>query len=291
MKIPMKNFLNITDLDDNLLKSIIIGSITEKKLSSKNIGCIYELPSTRTRLSFIKAINQLGGNPIDLDLKTLNLSRYESFEDTFEIFNCYLDGIVFRTNSHSKLIEASKYFKYPIINALSEISHPCQVIADLITLYQKFNSLNFKIYWFGDINNVCFSLIEAVKKISEIELMITSSRKIINSKIDLFKDTKNIFVNDCIDYKFLNLTDCVMTDVYESMNDKNDIEKTKSLKIFKVDQKLMSSTKDECVFMHCLPTSYKEVDKEVVYGVKSLVFEQANNRTLGQLRVLQSLDW
>ncbi len=287
----MKNFLNINSVETSLLKAIITGTIKEKKLDNKNIGCIYELPSTRTRLSFIKAINELGANPIDIDLKTLNLSRYESFEDTFKIFNCYLDGLVFRTNSHSKLDEASKFFNFPIINALSEISHPCQIIADLITLYQKFNSLNIKIYWFGDINNVCFSLIEAVSKIKEIQLMISSSDEIIDSKKNLFKDVDNIFVKNSIDYNFLKQTNCVMTDVFESMNDQKDIEKIESLKIFKIDQKLMSETKNDCVFMHCLPTNYQEVEKEVVFGSKSLVIEQAKNRTLSQVRIMQSLDW
>ena len=115
----MKSFLNISDLEPTLFRSIITGSLKEVDINAKNIGCIYEKPSTRTRLSFNLAIREMGGNPIDIDFKTLNISRYESFVDTFRVFNCYLDGLIYRTESHSKLIRAKEYFNFPIINALS----------------------------------------------------------------------------------------------------------------------------------------------------------------------------
>ena len=161
----------------------------------------------------------------------------------------------------------------------------------MITLYQNFNKLDLNIYWFGDINNVCYSLIESAKYLNELNLMISSSSKIINLSKNIIKDLKNVKVTDEIDYDFLNKTDCVMTDVYESMNDKLDSKKVNSLKKYKIDKNLMSRTKDNCRFMHCLPTNYIEVEKDVLYGNKSLVLEQAKNWTLGQKRILQSLDW
>ena len=132
----MKKLLNISDLSKDDFEEIIkfsysIKPNTENCLKNKNIGLIFEKNSTRTRLSFQVGINQLKGKFIDIKLEELNLQRVESFEDTFEIMSCYLDALVFRTTNHKKLELASKYFNKPIINALSDISHPCQAISDI----------------------------------------------------------------------------------------------------------------------------------------------------------------
>ena len=164
-----KNLLNISDLTRKDMDQIFdyaskLGETSSDDLKNKNIGLIFEKYSTRTRLSFQVGISQLNGNPIDIKFEELNLQRTESFEDTFKIFGCYLDAIIFRTTSHIRLIEASNAFQKPIINALSDLSHPCQIISDLFTLKNHFLTLNnITISWLGDVNNVLYSFIEAAK--------------------------------------------------------------------------------------------------------------------------------
>ena len=178
----MTNFLNISDLDRISILKILNSEEVTKILDNKSIGLLFEKHSTRTRLSFDVGISKLGGNSIDIRFKELNFSRYESFEDTFLAMNCYLDGLIFRTDNHQKLIEASKYFKKPIINALSDISHPCQSISDLLTIKEHFGKLDCNILWMGDMNNVCYSLVQAVNLFQEINLIICTPLSISNKK-------------------------------------------------------------------------------------------------------------
>ena len=151
-------------------------------MQNKSIGLLFEKYSTRTRLSFNVGIMSLGGFVVDLKFQELNISRSESFEDTFRAMNCYLDGLVYRTDNHDKLIQASNYFRKPIVNALSDYSHPCQTLSDLFTLQEHFGSLNCNILWMGDMNNVCFSLIEAAHLIEEISLTICTPKMISDQK-------------------------------------------------------------------------------------------------------------
>ena len=178
----INNFFNISDLSHNQIISILTNTQDSQTLANKNIGLIFEKASTRTRLSFTVGINNLGGNAIDIKFEELNISRDESFEDTFRAMNCYLDGLIYRTNNHQKLIDASKFFDKPIINALSDLSHPCQILSDLLTLKEYFGSLNCRILWMGDMNNVCFSLVEAAKLIDEIDLIICTPSLISEKK-------------------------------------------------------------------------------------------------------------
>ena len=291
----MKNLLNISDLskDDfeiilNFAKSIKPNS--DICLKDKNIGLIFEKNSTRTRLSFQVGIKQLHGNYIDIKLDELNLQRVESFEDTFEIMSCYLDALVFRTTNHQKLELASKYFKKPIINALSDISHPCQSISDIYTLRDHFQKDDgFKIIWCGDMNNVLFSLLESLNFLDSTKIDVFTEKKI-------FESNKNNFLNsDKVSYHFelndqiLGSADCVMTDVFNSMNDKEDKEAT--LQKFMVNQELMNKTPKSAVFMHCLPAKVgSEVSEEVLKGPKSIVLKQATNRMIAQRGILKWLN-
>lgn len=291
-----KNILNISDLNRNDLFKIIeyAGSLNvenQKILNNKHIGLIFEKYSTRTRLSFNIGIKDLGGDPIDIKFEELNIQRIESFEDTFKIFNLYLDAIVYRTSDHNKLTNASKYFNKPIINALSDISHPCQIISDLYTLKENFNFLEgLKISWLGDLNNVLFSLMEAVNLIPEIELNVFTSEKLHKNLIN-FPDTKNTnFLFDLDDNIIFN-SHCIMTDVYNSMNDDVTINKDSLLKKFQVNEKLIEKTNDKCVFMHCLPANINsEVTKGVIEGNKSIVLKQAKNRLIAQKGILKWLE-
>jgi ornithine carbamoyltransferase len=293
---PFKNLLNISDLTRKDMDQILdhagkLGETSSDDLKNKNIGLIFEKYSTRTRLSFQVGISQLNGNPIDIKFEELNLQRTESFEDTFKIFGCYLDAIIFRTTSHIRLIEASKAFQKPIINALSDLSHPCQIISDLFTLKNHFSTLNnITISWLGDVNNVLYSFIEAAKIFPEISLNIFTDKKIHQENILKFPQSDNVnFYYDVIGEEIKN-SDCIMTDVFTSMNDKSH-EKEIMLKKYQVNRELMSLTKDSCIFMHCLPANIgSEVTDEVLNSSQSIVMKQAKNRLISQKGILKWLN-
>jgi len=284
------NLLNISDLNYEDIINILHFKNTEKVLKNKNIGLLFEKYSTRTRLSFNVAINDLGGSVIDIKFQDLNISRSETFEDTFKAMNCYLDGLVYRTSDHQDLIKASESFDKPIINALSDISHPCQAISDLYTLYKRFNSLNLKILWIGDMNNVCFSFVEIANIIDDLELTICCPKSIsLSKKWDLNQNIS--IINDLSELNLVEF-DCIMTDVFISMNDDNSENKKKELIEYQVNKELMSKTKSECIFMHCLPANIgQEVTEEVINGSQSIVWEQARNRMLSQKNILSLIPW
>ncbi len=286
----IKNFFNISDLDKEKILTILKSEKKSKSLQNKHIGLLFEKYSTRTRLSFAVGISDLGGNVIDIRLDDLNISRNESFEDTFRAMDCYLDGLIYRTSDHQKLVEAAKYFNKPIINALSDISHPCQALSDLFTIQEHFNSLEVNILWMGDMNNVCYSLVEAANIINDMNLIICSPKSIINEK-NWHKNTNVNFTNDLsnIDLSKIN---CVMTDVFVSMNDEESNEKVSMLKSYSVDSELMSKTSEKCIFMHCLPAKIGlEVSEEVFRSNQSIVWRQAYNRMVLQKKLLQFINW
>jgi len=286
----LKNFFNISDFSSELLRKITNNQIEQKSLKGKNIGLLFEKYSTRTRLSFQVGISQINGNVISIRFEDLNISRDESFEDTFLAMNCYLDGLVYRTADHNKLIKASNYFKKPIINALSDLSHPCQILSDLYTLNEKFSSLNINILWMGDMNNVCYSLVEATNMITELNLTICTPKEI-SDKIKWQLGSSIKVVNNINDIN-LNSINCVMTDVFISMNDKDSKSKINLLKPYCVNSELMSSTSSDSVFMHCLPAKVGlEVSEDVFRGQKSIVWKQAQNRMIAQKNMLQVIDW
>lgn len=282
----IKNFFNISDLSQENIFTILREDKDIKILKDKSIGLLFEKYSTRTRLSFSVGISSLGGNKVDIRFDELNISRDESFEDTFRAMNCYLDGLVYRTTDHKKLIQASAYFKKPIINALSDISHPCQILSDLFTLQEHFGSLNCHILWMGDMNNVCFSLVEAVNLIDGLSLTICSPN-LISSKKEWSINSNILVVNTPEDVE-LKSVNCVMTDVFVSMNDDNSEEKITLLKPYIVNSELMSKTASKSIFMHCLPAKVGfEVSEKVFYSPQSIVWRQAYNRMVAQKKLLQ----
>ncbi len=290
----MKKLLNISDLNQNDFENILkfvddLNFQSENNLTDKNIGLIFEKNSTRTRLSFQVGINQLNGNYIDVRLEELNLNRFESYEDTFEIMSCYLDYLIFRTNDHKKLELAHKYFKKPIINALSDLSHPCQAISDMYTLKENFGSIdNLNIVWMGDMNNVLFSLLEVIVFTKNTKVDVLTNEKIYLQNKDKFNLNTNIDFHFEINQDIISKADCIMTDVFTSMNDKEDKESL--LSKFQVNNKIISMTGEKSVFMHCLPAKIgSEVTEDVIKGKKSIVLTQARNRLIAQKGILKWL--
>jgi len=290
----MKKLLNISDLNQDDFNSILqfaddLNTNTEQILSNKNIGLIFEKNSTRTRLSFQVGINQLNGNYVDVRFEELNLNRFESYEDTFEVMSCYLDYIVFRTTDHKKLELAYKYFKKPIINALSDLSHPCQAISDIFTLKENFGSINnLNIVWMGDMNNVLFSLLEVISFTKNTKVDVFTDNNIYKQNKNKFLINENINFHFDINEEIISKANCIMTDVFTSMNDKEDKEKI--LSKFQVNDKIMSISDDKSVFMHCLPAKIgSEVTEDVIKGKKSIVLTQAKNRLVAQKGILKWL--
>lgn len=291
----MKKLLNISDISKENLNEILEYSKTldqtfENSLEGKNIGLIFEKSSTRTRLSFQVGINQLKGNYIDIRFDELNLKRFESYEDTFEIMSCYLDCLVFRTTDHKKLELAQKYFKKPIINALSDISHPCQAISDIYTLKEIFGTVDdLNIVWMGDMNNVLFSLIEVFEFLNNSKIDVFTDKKIFEKNKNQFNFSKKVKYHFELNKNIIFSADCIMTDVFTSMNDKENKESL--LSKFQVNKNLMDLTNKNAIFMHCLPAKIgSEVTEEVIKGEKSIVLKQAKNKLVAQRGILKWLN-
>ena len=291
----MKSLLNISDLTKKdflyiLDQSKYLISNTDPLLKNKNVGLIFEKTSTRTRLSFQAGINKLSGNFIDINLENLNLNRFETLENTFEMMSLYLDSLVFRTIDHKKLVIAKKYFQKPIINALSDFSHPCQALSDIYTLKEHFNTLeNLNIVWFGDLNNVLYSFAECLNFLPTVNLDIFTDKIIFKSNEDIFKFGSNVNFHFDINEKILSRANCIMTDVYNSMNDTED--KEKSLIKYQVNKNILSKANKNAVFMHCLPAKIgSEVTEDVLTSKQSIIIKQARNRLTTQLGIMSWLD-
>ena len=304
----MNNFLNISDHSSNELRAIIDEAKArkfkrkglnksapdeDKPFEGKSMAMIFEKPSTRTRMSFDIAAKQLGGSSIILNPDGIHYGKGdESLKDTAKVLTEYVDIIMLRTSSHKNLEEFGKYLDIPIINGLSDISHPCQIMSDILT-YEESNDLitGKTISWLGDgNNNMSNSLIEAAGKFN-FNLKIGCPKKYAPSKKILTWAKKNkvkLIVTTKPD-EAVKDSDCIMTDKWISMNDKvNKKQKKKILKPYQVNKKLMSKAKSDAIFMHCLPVGRgEEVTDEIIDGKQSVVWRQALNRVHAQKSIIK----
>ena len=303
----MKNFINISDLDKKDLRKIIDNAKSQKEkrsnlkksaidpdvpLSDKTLIMIFEKPSTRTRLSFELAMKQLGGQLLVLNPKESHYgSGDESIHDTAKVLSQYGDIVMMRTQKHKHFLEFSKHLDIPIINGLTNLSHPCQIMSDIMTFEELKGSItNKKIAWLGDGNNIVYSLIEAAVKFN-FELAIGCPKKFEpNRKIVKWAKSKNakiLITKNPADAA--NLADCVMTDKWVSMGDKgNKKKKKKLLEPYQVNKKIMKLAKTDAIFMHCLPANRgEEVTSEVMDGKQSVVWLEALNRIHVQKSIIQ----
>ena len=301
----MKHFINIKDILSKDLRKILVDAKKRKSvrkkfnslevdkgvpLKGKLLIQMFEKSSLRTRLSFYLAIKQLGGSTLTLRPDELHLSKgSESIEDTAKILSNFGDAFMFRTDSDEKLEEFRKYLSIPIINGLSPSSHATQILSDVFTIEEikKKPISKLNISWIGDSNNVLNSLIAASIKFS-FKLNIGCPKKYQPKKIilDYVKNNKNkiSFFNDA--KKAVIEADVIFSDKVISMNDKvNKIKKINHFKKFKIDKKLMSFAKKDCIFLHCLPRG-KEVDEKVFSSKQSKVWQQALNRVHVQKSIL-----
>jgi len=304
----MKNFINISDHSSSDLRAIIDEAKTrklsrkgfnksapddDKPFEGKSMAMIFEKPSTRTRMSFDIAAKQLGGSSIILNPDGIHYGKGdETLKDTAKVLTEYVDIVMLRTSLHKNLEEFGKHLDIPIINGLSDKSHPCQIMSDILTYEESNGSITGKtVSWLGDgDNNMSNSLIEAAGKF-KFNLKIGCPKKYAPGKKILGwakKNKVNLLITQKPDEAVKN-SDCVMTDKWVSMNDKvNKKTKKKVLKPFQVNKKLMKKANSNAIFMHCLPVGRgEEVTDEVIDGKQSVVWRQALNRVHAQKSIIK----
>ncbi len=280
------SYLSLKDLSrDEILHVISQGIYVKKfpnkfksKLLSKNIALLFTQPSTRTRISFEIGINQLGGNAISLDVKNMQMYRGESISDTARILSGYVDAIVMRSRSHNEILQMDKYASVPVINALSDHNHPCQIIASLMTIQEhkaQFPS-DMQISWLGDCNNVTLSFAIAASKLGFI--LNVSCPDYTNDIKKLSEDHKNIILIQDPNAGVKN-SDVVITDSWVSMHHKEDKPDISKFSQYQVNDKIMQLAKHDALFTHCLPAHRgQEVTDAILDGSRSMAFEEAINK-------------
>jgi len=297
-----RDFLKITDLSReevykifNLTKqykSARRKRETSSVLQNKSIGLIFNKPSTRTRISFEVAINELGGRPLYIQSGTTQISRGETVRDTSAVLARYLDGLVIRTYKQEDVEEFAKHFSSPVINALTDLLHPCQILSDYFTIYEKKGSMeNLKVVYIGDGNNVCNSLILGADILGvEIRVAAPSGYHPSEKIIKLIKNKKLLQI-DTNPGKFIPDADIIYTDTWVSMGEEKEAEARKNIfQKYQLNKKLLSTAKKDFLFMHCLPAHRGwEVTDEVIDSKNSVVFDQAENRLHCQKALLHFL--
>ena len=291
----MKHFIDINSFKKKEIDEII--SLAKKikknpkKYSSsckdKTLGLIFEKQSLRTRLSFNVGMQKLGGSVLELQSKDIGFdNKREKVEDVLNVLSQYIDCLMIRNDNHKQIVNLCKENILPIINGLTEYSHPCQILGDFLTLQENFkNYKNLNIVWIGDYNNVLRSLIH-LQNIYNFKLNVVVPHQIFKHHKNEFLKFKNknlkYFADPILGVKNSN---CIMTDVWVSMGENNN--KIKYFKNFTVNKKIMSNASNNAIFMHCLPAKRgEEVTSDVLDGKNSVVLKQAKNRMYIQQAIL-----
>ncbi len=300
MKLKSKNILTLRELDKKELADILELAIKLKKehkkgnntplLKNKTLAMIFQKPSTRTRVSFEAGMFQLGGYALNLSSNDLQLSRGETIGDTAKTLSRYVNAILARVYEHETVEELAKNATVPVINGLSNSFHPCQILADLMTIKEKKKKLaGLKIAWIGDGNNVCNSLIYGCAK-SDINIAIATPKGFEPNQQVVKESKKHIelLLTDDPTSAVKN-ADVVMTDTFVSIhNDQKRIKKF--LPKFQVNASLMKKAKKDAIFLHCLPAKRgQEVTADVIDGPQSVVWDETENRLHTQKALLVSL--
>ena len=288
------NFLDLDvfsaqELEDLLHLSVAVknGSNSSNSLSGKFLGLIFEKPSTRTRVSFEVAMTQLGGKASFLSVNDLQLGRGEPIQDTSKVISSMVDGLVLRTMKHETQIEFSNHSSVPVINGLSNRSHPCQLLADLLTFYEEKGSIEGKkVTWFGDFNNVCFSYAQASELLG-FEFWVACPEEYIPSSAEIFK---NLHFTQSIT-EAAEESDLISTDVWVSMGDEKDAKKRlRSFSDYQVNADVLDLAHPNVIFLHCLPAVRgNEISETLLNDSRSRVWRQAENRLHAQKGLLLKL--
>ena len=303
----MKDFISLHDITKDELFELLNLALKLKKdlkegrehhiLKGKTLGMIFSKSSTRTRVSFEVGMTQLGGYPLFLSSHDIQLGRGESIHDTAKVLERMLDGIMIRTFEHSDVLELAKYADIPVINALTDLLHPCQVLADLQTAYEHKGKLEgLKLAYIGDGNNMAHSLMFGCAKTGLDCAIATPENYQCNSDIveaakEDFKagNSELLLTQDPIEA--IKNADIVYTDTWTSMGQEEEkAERIKAFNGYQINKELFSHAKFDAIFMHCLP-AYRgyEVTEDIIDGKNSVIFDEAENRLHAQKAVMATL--
>ena len=301
MKLETKDLLTGDEISSKEFLELIDFSIKLKEenktvkgkqlLENKTLAMLFEKPSTRTRVSFEIGMKQLGGHTVILSLNDMQHSRGESVEDTAKTLSGYVDGIMARVYEHSFIEDLAKHATVPVINGLSNSYHPCQTLADFMTIKeQKKKFKDLKIAWIGDGNNVCNSLIFGCSK-TQTDIVIATPKGFEPNPEVVKKASENTTIDLTTDPEFaVKDADIVMTDTFTSIHTSDPKQTEIFLPSFQVNEHLMGKAKNDAIFMHCLPAKRdQEVTSAVIDGSQSVVWDQAENRLHSQKALLLSL--
>ncbi len=298
MSAAPRHFLDLIDIAPGELRGIIDDSRAMKArirtpgalpIAGKMLAMIFDKPSTRTRVSFDVAMRQLGGDTVVLTGQEMQLGRGETIADTARVLSRYVDAIMIRTLEHDMLLELAEYAAVPVINGLTRRSHPCQIMADVMTFEEHRGPIRGrKVAWTGDANNVLTSWMHAARQF-DFELAVATppelapKRKVLEwvrssgAAIDIGTDPEVA----------VKSADCVTTDTWVSMGDKDGARRHNILRPYQVNGALMAKAKSDAIFLHCLPAHRgDEVTDEVIDGPQSVVFDEAENRLHAQKGIL-----
>lgn len=296
-----RHFLDIKDHDPATLRRIIDRAHAMKRdwrqggrgsfqpLKNKMLAMIFDKPSTRTRVSFDVGMRELGGETINLTGAEMQLGRGETIGDTARVLSRYVDAIMIRTTEHSRLMELSDAASVPVLNGLTDDSHPCQIMADVMTFEEHRGPIaGRKLAWTGDGNNVLTSLVHAAQRF-DFELAVATPPELSpTAKILAWAKAEGTRLSVTSDpFEAVAGADCVMTDTFVSMGDDEQERRHNLLMPYQVNDRLMASAKPDAIFMHCLPAHREEeVTASVMDGPQSVVFDEAENRLHAQKSIL-----
>ncbi|MFB5608489.1 MAG: ornithine carbamoyltransferase [Candidatus Nitrosomaritimum yanchengensis] len=298
MKLKSKNLLTLSEISKKEFSQLIDYSIKLKKelkkggnkplLKNKTLTMIFQKPSTRTRVSFEIGMFQLGGNAINLSSNDMQLSRGESIEDTARTLSGYTDCIMARVYDHEMLEKLAEHSNVPVINGLSDSFHPCQILADFMTIKENKGKLKgLKIAWIGDGNNVCNSMIYGCA-LADVKMSVATPKGFEPSKDVVSEARKSTEIEITTDPKeAIKNADVVVTDTFSSIHNRDPKRTKKFLPKYQVNSELMKLAKKNAIFMHCLPAKRgSEVTSSVIDGPQSVVWDEAENRLHSQKALL-----
>ena len=292
-----RHFLDLSAVSAADLRAMIDGArsaktatATDRPLAGKMLAMIFEKPSTRTRVSFDVGMRQLGGETLFLSGTEMQLGRAETIADTAKVLSRYVDMIMIRTLDHSRMLELAEHATVPVINALTDDTHPCQIMADILTFEEHRGPINGRtLAWTGDGNNVLHSLIEGAAQFgyrmqiatpegSEPDARFVEWARKRGAEIDISADPD----------RAVKGADCVITDTWVSMNQEHKARGHNIFVPYQVNEKLMQKANPDALFMHCLPAHRgEEVTDGVMDGPQSVVFDEAENRLHAQKAVMR----
>jgi ornithine carbamoyltransferase len=294
-----KHFLDLSHLSTEELRQILDIAVAYKKgavvtggqapLAGKSLAMIFEKPSTRTRVSFEVGMVQLGGHPLVMMGENSQLGRGETIADTARVLSRMVDGVMLRTDSHDKLMEMAEYCTVPVINALTDDSHPCQLMADIMTIEEHRGPIAGKVVtWVGDGNNMANSYVEAATRFGfELRLSCPKELAVDQHFIDWAeKEGGNVkIITD--PKKAVEGADVVVTDTWVSMGDTDYDRRMELLSPYQVNKELMALAKNDALFLHCLPAHRnEEATDDVIDGPNSVVWDEAENRLHAQKGIM-----